>query len=100
MPEQARKKLRHELGGAFLATRDKVQEELKLTEGQKQRLEKYLREVVPDAMGFLQKIEGLAAGERKNLEPTDGRHRRSWLRRLVLSSTPRSAAPAATGAAA
>ena len=32
IPEEALKKLRHDLGGSFLVTRDKVQEELKLTD--------------------------------------------------------------------
>ncbi len=63
--EEALKKLRHELGGAFLVSRDKVQEELKLTEEQKEKLEQHLREVLPDAMQFFQSIHGIKPEERK-----------------------------------
>ena len=65
IPEEARKKLRHDLGGSFLVSRDKVQEELKLTKEQKEKLEQHLRKLVPDAMQFFQKIEGLKPEERK-----------------------------------
>ncbi len=65
IPEEALKTLRHDLGGSFLVSRDKVQEELKLTEEQKEKLEQHLRELLPDAMEFLQKIHGLKPEERK-----------------------------------
>jgi Spy/CpxP family protein refolding chaperone len=63
--EEALKKLRHDLGGSFLVSRDKVQEELKLTEEQKEKLEHHFREVLPDAMQFFQKIHGMKPEERK-----------------------------------
>ena len=65
IPEEARKKLRHELGGSFLVTRDMVQEELKLTPGQKERLEHRLRELIPDLMQSFQKLESMKPEERK-----------------------------------
>ncbi len=65
IPEEALKKLRHDLGGPFLVSRDKVQEELKLTEEQKEKLEQHLRELLPDAMQFFQKIQDLKPEERK-----------------------------------
>ena len=65
IPEEVRKKLRHDLGSSFLVFRDKVQEELKLTKEQKEKLEQHLRELLPDAMQFFQKIEGLKPEERK-----------------------------------
>ena len=65
IPEEGLRKLRHDLGGSFLVSRDKVQEELKLTEEQKEKLEQHLRELLPDAMQFFQKIEGLKPEERE-----------------------------------
>ena len=65
IPEEALKKLRHDLGGSFLVSRDKVQEELKLTKEQKEKLEQHLQELLPDAMKFFQKIKGMKAEERK-----------------------------------
>jgi hypothetical protein len=50
IPEETLKKLRHDLGGSFLVSRDKVQEELKLTNEQKEKLEQHFRELLPDAM--------------------------------------------------
>jgi hypothetical protein len=65
IPEEARKKLRHELGGSFLVSRDKVQEELGLTKEQQEKLEQRLRELIPDAMQFFQQIDGLKREERE-----------------------------------
>ena len=65
IPEEALKKLRHDLGGPFLVSRDKVQEELKLTDEQKEKLEQNLRELLPDAIQFFQKIHDLKPEERK-----------------------------------
>ena len=65
IPEEALKKLRHDVGGSFLVSRDKVQEDLKLTKGQKEKLEQHLQELVPDAVRFFQKIEDLKPEERK-----------------------------------
>jgi len=58
IPEEARKKLVHELGNSFLVFGDRAQEELKLTNEQKEKLEQHLRQLLPDAMQFFQKIEG------------------------------------------
>jgi len=52
------------VGGSFLVFRNKVQEDLKLTEEQKEKLEQYLREWIPDAMKFFEKIDGLKREER------------------------------------
>ncbi len=65
VPEEAGSKLRHQLGGPFLVSRDKVQEELKLTAGQRTKLEKHFRELLPNAMSFFQEIEGLKPEERE-----------------------------------
>ena len=47
IPVEARKKLVHDLGGSFLVFRnDKVQDELKLTKEQKEKLEQHLRELL------------------------------------------------------
>jgi Spy/CpxP family protein refolding chaperone len=63
--EAALKKLRHDLGGSFVVSRDKVQEDLKLTEEQKEKLEEHFRELLPDAMQVFQKVKGLKPEERK-----------------------------------
>jgi hypothetical protein len=59
IPEEARRMLRHELGGAFLVTRDKVQAKLKLTKEQKARVDQCLKDFLPDAVELFQKLEGL-----------------------------------------
>jgi Spy/CpxP family protein refolding chaperone len=59
------KRLRHDLGGSFIVSRDKVQEALKLTTEQKEKLQQHLGEVVPDAMQLFQKIQGLKPDDRK-----------------------------------
>jgi hypothetical protein len=65
VPEEARKHLAQSLGGSFLVFRDKVQKDLKLTEEQKEKLEQYLKEWIPDAMKFFEKIDGLKREERE-----------------------------------
>jgi len=65
IPEEARKHLAQSLGGSFLVFRGKVQEDLKLTEDQKEKLEQYLKEWIPDSMKFLEKIDGLKREERE-----------------------------------
>lgn len=62
--EEASGKLRHEFGGPFLVLRDKVQEELKLTQPQKESLDHFLRESLPEFVPFLQKLEGLNPEQR------------------------------------
>jgi hypothetical protein len=61
VPEEMRKQIRHNLDSSFVVFRDKVQEELKLTTEQKEKLE----EVLPDVMQFFQRIKGLNPEERE-----------------------------------
>jgi len=65
IPEEVRKHLAQNLGGSFLVFRDKAQKDLKLTEDQKEKLEQYLKEWIPDAMRFFEKIDGLKRDERE-----------------------------------
>lgn len=65
VPEEARKMIAQNLHPSFMVFRDQVQEELKLTDEQKEKLEEHLRERFPDIMQFFQKIEGLKGGERE-----------------------------------
>jgi len=65
IPEEVRKHLAQTLGGAFLVFRDKVQEDLKLTKEQKEKVEQHLRELIPEVMEFFQKIDGLKGEERE-----------------------------------
>jgi hypothetical protein len=60
-----RKHLANTLGGAFLVFRDKVQADLKLTEEQQEKLEHYLKVLLPDAMKLFHKIDGLKGEERE-----------------------------------
>jgi translation initiation factor 2 alpha subunit (eIF-2alpha) len=57
--EEVRKKLRHDFGGPFLIYRDAIQEDLKLTTEQKDKLEQHLRELAPEAIQFFQTMEGM-----------------------------------------
>jgi hypothetical protein len=59
IPEEARQKLVHELGHAFIIFREPVQAELKLTGEQKAKLDQQLRQQLPDAMRFFQQVDGL-----------------------------------------
>jgi hypothetical protein len=61
VPEEARQHMRHKLDSSYVVFRDKVQEELKLTKEQKEKLEV----VLPDAMQFFQKINGLSPEEQE-----------------------------------
>ena len=54
-----------QLQGSFVVFRDKVQEDLKLTDEQKEKLEQHLQELLPDLMQFFQKIDGLKPEERE-----------------------------------
>ena len=86
IPEEARKTLRHEFGGPFLVTRDKVQGELKLTARQRERLEQRLRELIPDLMQSLQKFEGMKPEKRSNEFGADRQRAREKLA-AVLKET-------------
>ena len=65
VPEEARKHLAQNLGGSFLVFRDKVQEDLKLTKEQKEKVEEHFKGLIPDIMQFFQKIDGLKGEERE-----------------------------------
>ncbi len=65
IPEEARKQMTQALGGSFLVFRDKVQEELKLSKEQKEKLEQHLLAQLPDAMQFFEKLSGLEGEERE-----------------------------------
>ena len=55
-PEEAGRQITETLGPPFLIFRDEVQEELKLSDGQKQKLQKRLQDTVQDARQFFQKL--------------------------------------------
>ena len=61
VPEEVRKHIRHKLDSSFVVYRDKVQEELKLTTEQKEKLE----EALPDAMQFFETIKALNPEEQE-----------------------------------
>ena len=65
VPEQARKEIAHNLQGPFAVFRDIVQEDLKLTAEQKEKVEEHLRERLPDIMEFFQSLEGVTGEERE-----------------------------------
>src|SRR5262249_19504740 len=65
IPEEARRQLVENLGPASLIFREKVQAELKLPAGQKEKLEERLTATVQEAMAFFQKLEGTKPEERQ-----------------------------------
>jgi hypothetical protein len=65
IPEEARRQLIHALGGPYLVYRDKVLDELKVTEERRQKLLQRLPEVVQETMRHFQKLEGLEPQERE-----------------------------------
>jgi Spy/CpxP family protein refolding chaperone len=65
IPEEARKEIARNLHGPFMVFRDAVQEELNLTDGQKEKVEEHLRERLPDIVQFFQSLEGLNGEERE-----------------------------------
>ena len=62
--EEARKHLLHELGGPFFVSREKVQEELKLSDDQKQKLLAKLSDDVRETKKVFEKLVDLKAGDR------------------------------------
>jgi hypothetical protein len=64
-PDEARRQIAETLGTPFLVFRDKVQEELKLSDEQKKKLEKRLQDTVQDAMQFFQKLGDKKPEERE-----------------------------------
>jgi hypothetical protein len=65
IPEETRKGLANELQGSAMVFRAKVQEDLKLSHEQKEKLEQHLKEQFPEIMQFIQKIDGLNGEERE-----------------------------------
>ncbi len=65
IPQDARREIARNLSGSFLVFREVVQEELKLTDEQKEKLEEHLREQLPDIMGFFQSLDGVHGEERE-----------------------------------
>jgi hypothetical protein len=64
-PDEARRQITETLGPPFLVFRDKVQEELKLTDEQKKKLAKRLQDTVQDAMQFFQNLQVAKPEERQ-----------------------------------
>jgi hypothetical protein len=64
-PEEAGRQITETLGPPFLVFRDKVQEELKLSDEQKKKLEKRLQDTVQDTMQFFQKLGDKKPEERQ-----------------------------------
>ena len=65
VPDEARKQLIEALGPQFLVFHDKMQEELKLSDDQKRKLEERLQEVVHDAMRFFETLQDAKPDERQ-----------------------------------
>ena len=65
VPEKARRQLAELLGTPFLVFRDKVQEDLKLSNEQKEKLDKHLRETIRETMQFMQKLGDAKPEERE-----------------------------------
>ena len=63
--EGARKHFLHELGGPFIISRAKVQEDLKLSDDQKQKLRGTMTGYVQETMKVFEKLKDLKAGERE-----------------------------------
>src|SRR5262249_7800520 len=73
IPDEARKPLVEVLGGPFIVFRDKVQDELKLSDEQKQKLAATFPDHVQATMNVFEKIKELKPPER---EMTMQEHRR------------------------
>jgi Spy/CpxP family protein refolding chaperone len=65
IPEEARRAIAINLQGPFVLLRDAVRDELKLSDEQKEKLEEYFREQLPDIMQFFQSLDGLDHEERE-----------------------------------
>ena len=65
IPEEARKMVAQNIQGPFIVFRDTVQEDLKLSDDQKDKLDEQLREVLPGAIEFFQKLQDLKGEERE-----------------------------------
>jgi hypothetical protein len=65
VPEEARKAIAKNLQGSFMVYRDKVQDDLKLTDEQKDTLAAHLKERLPDFMKFFEGLGEKKADERE-----------------------------------
>jgi hypothetical protein len=65
IPDEARRQLVQVLGGPFLVFRDRVQEELKLSEKQKQKLAEKLPDYVQGTMKVFEKVKDLKPQDRE-----------------------------------
>ena len=65
IPDEARRQLTETVGGPYVVFRDKVQDDLKLSTEQKEKVGEKLQERVQDAMAFFQKLEGAGPEERE-----------------------------------
>ena len=68
IPEEVREKLAHNIGCSFLLFRDKVQEELKVTREQKQKLEQHLATLLPEALEVAHNNKGRDSYNQKTHE--------------------------------
>jgi hypothetical protein len=67
IPDESRKELVQVLGGAFIIFRDKVQEELKLSDEQKAKLQEKFPEHVQETMKVFDKVKDLKPQEREKV---------------------------------
>ncbi|WP_395736135.1 hypothetical protein [Prosthecobacter sp.] len=65
--KEAREHLLHEFGGSYFVSREKVQNELKLSDSQRQKLQEKLSADVLQAGDLSKKIKGLRGGEKDKL---------------------------------
>ncbi len=65
IPEEARRAMAHNLQGPFVLLREGMRDELKLSDEQKEKLDDYFREQLPDIMQFFQSLDGLDHDEKE-----------------------------------
>jgi Spy/CpxP family protein refolding chaperone len=65
IPEEARRAIAINLEGPFVLLRDAMRDELKLSDEQKEKLDEYFREQLPDIMQFFQSLDGVDHDERE-----------------------------------
>jgi hypothetical protein len=65
VPEEVRKQVADSVGGPFVVFRAKVQDDLQLSDEQKEKLDQDLRERLPGLMEFFQKLPDVKPAERE-----------------------------------
>jgi hypothetical protein len=65
IPKEARDAIAKNQEGSFMVYRDAVQEDLKLSDEQKDTLDAHLRELLPEAMQFFNSLDGVSGEERE-----------------------------------